>query len=492
MKKTKKLFAIALVLVLSASVLAGCGSDGNTTGPDASTSAGADTNAATGDIPELTWWTIGGEPKELAEVNAKISEYAADKIGATVKLQYSNWGDYSQKLTTIIQSGENYDIAFGSSVSNYINFVQRDYFADLSSLLPDKAPALYEFIPEALWKAMTFKDKLFGVPTYKDSSAAQYWVWEKSLVEQLDIDYKSIVSLEDLEPALKKIRENDPGRYPLPLFGTEGLNGFFSEYDEILAKPLLSVKYDDTSATVVNPFTQPDVMEKLKLLHKWLQEGLINPDAATLTEAPKYRAVFSAQGYPGADADWAVSQGFEVVSNKRYGPVYSTSSIHGSFNVISAGSKNIEKSIGLIELANTDSDFRNLLAFGIEGKHYEKTGENTINVLNDGYQTPAYSQATFFNMYVVDPSPGDKWELVKEQNEQAVSSPILGFIFDPSNVNNQIAACANVRDKYFALIMTGTANPEESVPQMNAELENAGLNDIIEEMQSQVDSFLGK
>lgn len=481
MKKAVKLLSFTLSFVLLLSMFAGCGK-----------------KAAPGEenknvkTPELVWWTIGGEPKELAEVNAKINEYLKDKVGATVKLKYSNWGDYSDKLSAVIQSGEYYDIAFGASISNYVNFVQKDYFADLSKVVSEKTPALKESIPDTLWKAMTFKGKLFGVPTYKDSSATQYWVWDKKVVNELGIDYKNIISLKDLEPALKKMKEKDPGKYPLQLFSSEGLNGFMSDYDTILTKPLVAVKYDDTSAKAVNPFEQPEVMENLKLMHKWMKEGLINPDAATLTEAPKYRPVFSAQGFPGADADWTVSQGFEVVSQKRYGPVYSTSSIQGSFLVVSAGSKYIEKAMKVIELANTDKTFRNLLAFGIENKHYEKTGENTIKILNDGYATPQYSQATFFNMYVVEPAPGNKWELVKKQNEEAKPSPILGFIFDSTKVNNQIAACSTIYDKYFANIMTGTVDPTVEVPKMTQELNNAGMQDIIKEVQSQINSFLGK
>ena len=443
----------------------------------------------------LVWWTIGSEPKELAAVNEKINEYIADKIGATVTIKYASWGEYGEKLSKIIQSGESYDLAFGASINNYQDLAAKGYFTDLTQIIPTVAPALWDFIPEELWKGMTLNNQIFGVPAYKDSAQSQYWVWDKELVEKLGIDYENINTLEELEPALKKIKENDPSKYPLIIQGLEGINGFMSSVNKIdllLSNPLMGVEYEATEAKVISPWEQDYVMDNLRTLYKWFNEGLINPDAATLTETPKYRPVFSAQGYPYADADWTISSGYPVISHMYYGPAYSTSSIQGSFIVVSEASKYKEEAIKFIELINTDAYLRNLIAFGIEGQHYEKTGDNTIKVLNDGYQVPAYSQGTFFNMYATDPAPADKWTALQQHMEKAFSSPALGFTFSTDKVNNQVAACANIQDKYQPSLFTGSVNPDEVVPKMLDELNKAGYQDIIAEAQAQLDAYLGK
>ncbi|MEG0319306.1 MAG: ABC transporter substrate-binding protein, partial [Niameybacter sp.] len=93
--------------------------------------------------------------------------------------------------------------------------------------------------------------------------------------------------------------------------------------------------------------------------------------------------VWAAQGFPHA---WTEADGVPVVYEKFYGPAYSTRTIQGSFLAVSAGSKNIDKSLEVIELVNTDEKMRNLLAFGVEGVNYEKTGETTIKKLTDGYE----------------------------------------------------------------------------------------------------------
>lgn len=483
MKKSTRLLSLALSFLFMIPAVSGCKT--NTTASNAS--AGTSTAAKT---PELVWWTIGSEPKDLSAVNAKINEYIKDKVGATVKIKYSNWGDYSQKLTTVIQSGESYDLAFGASIANYQTMVEKGYFADLSKVLPEKAPTLYNYIPKALWSGMTYKGQIFGVPAYKDTASAQYWVYDKSVVDKLGIDYQNIKTFADLEPVLKKIKANDPGKYPLPMYNDDGFTDYLNDYDILLKKPFIGVKYSDVSAKVVSVLDQPDVQSTLKTLHSWMKAGYINPDAATLKDQPKYRAVFTAQGFPGADAEWTKTYGYTTVSQIRDQPKYSTFSIQGSFIVVSASSKNVDKSVKFLELVNTDKYLRNLIAFGIEGTHYQKTGDNTIKVLNDSYTAPAYSQGTFFNLFVVEPGSADKWQKVEQQNNIASSSPILGFMFDTSKVNNQISACTTICDKYYANIMTGTVDPSVEIPKLVKELNAAGYQDIIKEAQSQVDSFM--
>lgn len=54
---------------------------------------------------------------------------------------------------------------------------------------------------------MEIDGKIYGVPTYKDSSVTQYFVWDKAVADKYGIDINSIKSYEDLYPALKKIKE---------------------------------------------------------------------------------------------------------------------------------------------------------------------------------------------------------------------------------------------------------------------------------------------
>ena len=55
---------------------------------------------------------------------------------------------------------------------------------------------------------------------------------------------------------------------------------------------------------------------------------------------------------------------------------------------------------------------------------------------------------------------------------------------------NEVTACNNVVSQYDAALRWGTLNPDETLDQFNAELEAAGINEIIEEKQRQLDEYL--
>ena len=498
---SRKIKATALLLIglMSFSTLVGCSKD-NTEQKAEDATTGQQTTASQQEKPvqnpqkeepvNLIWWTIGNEPKDYQIVSEAINEYTKEKLNVTVTLKYASWGDYGKKLSNIIQSGEPYDIAFGSGINGYGDLINKGYFADLTGYLNEVAPDLKSFIPEELWQGVTSNGEIFGVPAFKDSAQAQYWVWDKELVERLNIDISQINTLQELEPALKKIKEDDPTKYPLILTGNEGINGFMiaiNNFDGLATG--VGVKYDDESAKVQILWEDPGVMENLKIIHKWFNEGLINPDAATLTEAPKYRPVYAAQGFPHA---WENAIDYPRADHHFFGPAYSTGTIQGSFLAISEASKHIEESLQLIELVNTDAYLRNLLAYGVEGTHYNKLTDNSIEKISDRYEAPAYTQGTFFNMYTVAPAPETMWSDLKKQQESAFASPALGFSLDRQPIQNQMAACTNIIDKYQPSLLTGAMNPEEMVPVMLEELEKAGIQDIVDEVQKQLDAYLGK
>ena len=131
-----------------------------------------------------------------------------------------------------------------------------------------------------------------------------------------------------------------------------------------------------------------------------------------------------------------------------------------------------------------------MLAYGIEGVDYTKNDDGTITRSENCYSPATYAQANYFTLYPVSPNAADQWDKVEEWNETAESSVLLGFNFDRSNVETQIANCSLVMDRYKKELYTGTRDPEEAVPALYADLEKAGLEDIRAEYQAQVDAFI--
>jgi putative aldouronate transport system substrate-binding protein len=482
MKKGFKLLSLLMTCLFVFVLATGCGSSDNKSG----------SGDKKGETANLIWWCVGDQPKDLNVVQAEINKYLKEKVNATVEFKFASFADYSDKMNKVIASGEDYDLAFTSSWGNpFVLNARKGAYYKLDDLLNEYGKDLKELIPEELWQAATVNGNIYAIPTYKDTALAPYYVFAKEYVDKYNIDYKNINTLEKLEPALKTIKENEPSMTPLVLTGPEGWHGLFSEFDMIINNDIpVGVQVTDETATVVNPFTTDTIKSKLNTLHKYYKAGYINKDAPTLTDPPKFRFVYGADGFPYADVSWTQNGGYDVVSTLRYQPYFTTGSVQGSMQAISVNSEHPEAAMEVLNLANSDSKFRNMLAYGIEGKNYEKTGDNTIKVLNDGWNAAAFSQATFFNgLYAVDPAPGNMWDDVKKFNGTAKSSPILGFVLDDSKIQTQLAVVKNAYAKYKAQVTTGVADPNEVVPKMIKDLEDAGINDVIKEAQDQINAW---
>lgn len=439
----------------------------------------------------LQYFTIGGIPEDLEVVNDEINEYIEEKFGFTVDITFFAWDEYGSNMNTSINAGEAFDIAFGSSISGVSEFIMQDMFADISKLLP-ATPNLEALIPEDIWQGVTRADgEVFGVPAFKDSAATQYWVWDKALVEEYGIPYQDIITLDELTPALESAKEQNPDFYPMFLDRT-GINSLNFEYEHLGGG--VGVLFGTTEA--VNMYEQPDVVNKFEILSDWFDRGLTNPDAETRdSKDADADMVFSAQGFDGAEVGWGANRGGEVVIQPRLGPMYTNGSIQGSYLVISRASQAKEEAIKFIEALNVDHYLRNLYAYGIEGTHYERVEgfDNTIAKIpevSDRYNVPAYSQGQFMNLYSLEGSPEDQWTRVAEQNESAEASELLGFMFNPINVEAEIAAMNNVVNKYATSLNTGAGDVTSTLATMNEELYASGMQDVLDEVQLQIDAFL--
>ena len=82
------------------------------------------------------------------------------------------------------------------------------------------------------------------------------------------------------------------------------------------------------------------------------------------------------------------------------------------------------------------------------------------------------------------------WEETEEYNQTAIVSPGKGFSWNNASVVNEVTACNNVRNKYANALECGSVDPAVALPQFIKELEEAGVNRIIEEKQKQLDEWL--
>lgn len=460
----------------------------------ASSTAGAtDTAADNGETVTLKWVTVGGGMPENYDAWAEnINKYLADKIGVNIDMEVVSWGDWNDRRSIITNTNEDYDILFTNS-DTYTSDVNMGAFMDITDLVQSDAPDLYKMIPEDYWKACEVNGKVYAVPTYKDSSATQYFVWDKTLLDKYKIDATKFTKLEDLTDALTAIKKGEKST-PFELSSSSDMSSIFTPYDALSSGLFpLGVRIDDNDHKVVSVMEQDDIMSELKTLHQWYTDGIINQDAATLAETPAYRSCFVAQGWSGAaKTTWGPQMGVDAEAVQWGNTVMSNDTVRGSLNCISAGCKHPEKALEFLQLINTDSKVRDAFYYGLEGDNFEYTADKKIHKLNDDWTMAGYTQGTFFNVSQLDDADFNQWDEVKELNSKATPSVMLGFTLDTSEFEDELSNCIEIFNRYKSELLTGTSDPETEVPALMKELRDAGFDDIVSKTQTQVDAFFAK
>lgn len=439
----------------------------------------------------LTWYTIGTPPKDLDKVNDAVNKYISSKLGFTINIKFFDWGDYTNKMQVMINSGENFDICFTCSWANdYLSNVRKGAFVPLDSLLSKYGKDTIKAIDPGFWEGVKVDGKTYAIPTNKELPWNPSWVFNKDLVDKYKFDLTKIKKMEDLEPLLKTIKDKEPG--VVPFYITKGFNPTTS-FDK-LAGPL-GVDLNDPSLKIQNFYENPETIKTVQLLHKWYKLGYINSDAATAQDDKTVKRFLTrGDGQPDADNIWSKDLGWKVVSIPIIKPYISTSSTTGSMQAISVTSKHQVEAMKFLNMLNTDSYLRNLVNYGIEGVHYQKLGANKIKMLpaSKNYGVPYFSLQNLFITYLLDTDAPNKWDMFKAFNKNSRKSPALGFNFNGANYQTELAAFSNIMAEFNDNILTGTVDPNEWLPKINAKLKDAGLNKVKAEMQKQILAWKAK
>lgn len=449
---------------------------------------------------DLVWYfPLPQVPKDIKMIEEAVNEITEEKINATIKMKAISFGDYPEKMNLVAASGEKADIMWTSNWSfDYVQNQSQGVFVPLDELLEEYAPDLLNSMPDFVWDATRIEGEIYGVPNYQTVTNREGFRIVKSVKEKNNIDLDAISDpFEDLTPVLQTIKDNEPDLFPM----VTGGKGIFESFQRSLGIEGIieigAIRLDEPTK-VFNMFDSPEYKEYLDLISDWYQKGLINEDAPTTKNTDEYlNAGRVATGYhhvsePGAEAKAKAQFGGQDVLIKHLTEPYTTTTSGiTTLQAISRTSDNPERAMMFINLVNTDKELYNILAHGIEDVHYKKISDNVIEPVEDSGYAPNshWVFGNIFNAYLTPDQDAETVEAVREENENAEPSPIMGFKFDPNPVATKIANITTVIDQYQPGLNTGAVDQDENLDTFLSALENAGINDVIEEMQHQLDEW---
>ena len=461
--RTKRLLSIGLAAAMTVGLLAGCGKKGG------SDNGGSDEDG----ITTLKWYmSINPVAADTDKVIEKLNEYTRDKIGVEIDYNVIANPDYKEKMPNLINAGEYFDICFTANwTTDYLQFVGKDAYMDITDLLPEYAKETYDFIPQEVWDTVKVDGQIYGVPSYKEMGWQGGIVYNSDLAEEYGIDMSQVATLEDYTKVLETVAEKSKaaGQDVIGVSGLVNAWPMAAPYESLTGNSTLPVNYDSDTANRDNDFNNG------KLFSYFIKNA------------------------PGNVEMMSNSSGHGVGFVSLMDPLFETTSVlSGGILAISSASEHPEKALEFINLLNTDEYVGTLIRHGIEGEHYTEVGDNqvdrtmggTLDPADNGYDyTYGWQFGTPFNQKWDISYPDNIEELFQEYNDAAVISQNNGFSFDMTPVETQVAALTNVIAEYGPSLETGSVDPEEYIPSFLKDLEANGAQDLIDEVTTQVEEY---
>lgn len=311
---TKRISALALAFIMTASAFAGCSSKKTAESPSPTTTSGAK------DYSKEVKISAAKSVKESIKIeNNLVSKVLKDKFNLVIDLTEIPANDYVTKMSMLFASGEppefiynlrpEYKLAEWSNGGYLKGFTEEE--------VKTKFPGFRKQYDDKEW-ASVFKtiknsdNKLYYFPGHRPDKVNMAWMYREDTMKSLNLSYPK--TADELYNALKKIKDST-GKvaYVSANAGGQCLWAF-SGFLQVFGMPELALRdlsYVDPTANKLVPyaFSENNYRDFLKYMNKLYKDGLIWKEFATATtdQTKKFQTQgngFVLWGYPDKIAEY--------------------------------------------------------------------------------------------------------------------------------------------------------------------------------------------
>ncbi len=452
----------------------------------------------------MSFRTSGAVPSEenIKKVEQKLDELIADRINAEIELIILQSSSYKDQMTLMLSGYEQLDI-MGAPASLIPSAVSGEQLRDLGDLLDEYGQGIREALGEELLNCGIFDGTQYCLPVNCDTTLGLgYYIMRKDICEKYDIDPDAITNYEELTEAFQKVHDGEP-EMTVVAPGSAGYSfmQFSCTWDKLGNYFGVLDHWGQDDLTVVDLFETQSYRDYLDVMRDWYKRGFISADVTNATDSGSVQIkagnlfAMANSNKPGMLAQEQMNTGIELVGAQVL-PSISWTANNWQW-CIPENAEHPEEAMQFLNLLYTDPDVINTIVYGLEGEDYVIHEDGRIgypegvDASNVGYSVASmlWSFGNEFNAYVWETNEPDVWEQTIAWNETGYRSKAFGFVFDPSPVQNEIAAVQNVYDQYRMSLECGLVDPETTLPEMVEKMKAAGLDTIIEEKQAQLDAW---
>ena len=261
----------------------------------------------------------------------------------------------------------------------------------------------------------------------------------------------------------------------------------------------------DIGSKIVSKFGTEEFKKFAEQTREYYLAGYIDPAQANAQTAndvltSKQLAgdyLIGTQSYAlGYEVQASADRGIHVEFVPCTPPYVDKTSTQGAMMAISTASKNPERAMAFLNLLNTDPYLMTLLEYGVEGVHYNLNGEGLVEFTDErANYTPWRNGMGNITLLPTMDGEGDSnffQEVFVPYYESAKGIPAFGYVFDPTSVETELAALANVAGQYAMSLCAGSVDPETALPEFLQKLEDAGMQKVIDEANAQLDAYFAQ
>ena len=371
----------------------------------------------------------------------KQAEKEARDKGETLEATESDTAETetgeSDEITYSPVSSSQMDVFLIRGYDNFMKYAEGGLLSQIDDELNGNAKLIKSYVyPTFLDQASIYGSKV-AVGNNHPLGEYTYLLINKELCDSYYYDPTDLTSLVKCQDFIEDVGLNSD---ITPLLGeadTPGLRFWSSDGRySILATMVLDDQDPTAKLNLRNIFALKAYVNTTIMMKQLKERGYIgtNPDAldfgvgvvkGTAKDLVKYGVKFDAEGNVLSDE----SKYYVNVLSK---PRATTDDVYEALFAVSTYTKDVRRSMEIVQLLNTDSTFRTILQYGVEGVHWQIDPESPaddpyIKLLRNDYNMKLVETGNEFITYPEEGVPMSYWIDGQNQNLDSLIDPFLRF-----------------------------------------------------------------
>ena len=474
------------------------------------------TYLVTGDIPT----------NKTNDVLAVLNEKLTEKVNAELAVEWIEWTDWTTKYNLAIAMQDGTVDLIGTAtdwLDAWPNIRKGGFLALSEDMLKTYAPKTWETVPAENWDLCKYEGQIYLMP---EDNYAQWtnhgFLYRGDWAKEAGLE-NGVNSWEELGKYFQYIKDNKEGVVPWDAdgngtsYGPQMSGGWQASHTGNIAIEGLPVSLfygnsKDDPYTLSRYYLEGDEFVNFaKTMKQWSDAGYWREDVLNysgsvldemkegLTGAHQHHTQtwlgnrhLIEEKQPGADT------GFFWFGEEQQNLV-KLNITHGAM-AVAAQSDAPERALMVYDLLRNDPEIYRLFTLGIEGQQYVVNADGLYE-RPEGYTDDSVDGMSFNfwwgrNDDLELRSALNDWaayDVLLKEYDCAVNYPYGQVVFDTTNVSVELDNISNLYNTYMPQIVFGkAADPEAYVAEFRAQLEAAGIETVMTELQAQLDAVYKK